>query len=73
MTNNEKQARHRYYKKLAIEFYQDFTGIEIKEIMDFFKLKDIADSVDMLSDYIKWRFGEGKSDMEEIYYVEKSN
>lgn len=43
MTNAEKQARHRKYKKRAIQWYEKATGFKLKEVMDIMKLYDIKE------------------------------
>lgn len=41
MTNAEKQARHRLYKKKAIKWYEKATGFSLRDVMDLCKLYDL--------------------------------
>ena len=40
LSNAEKQARHRYYKAKAIEYYEKKTGITLKELMSLLRWYD---------------------------------
>lgn len=66
LSKAEIQKRHRDYKKLAIDWYERFTGVKIKEVMDLFKYSDIQQ--EKLNKYLKERRKNDETDYVPVTY-----